>query len=1020
MKPTSRPNTTESSKREPSVGARPNTGRSANAPQRNTSTGKNSNPVSPRRKLNVGAPGGRTPSNGRPTTRGKDDGADVLSLTPASSAGINPATIFIPDKVDKTNYNQVLFLMRQRLARTEELLEEAQARHASLASDHKAATDQANREHRVQSKEMTAEINRERAAKEEALAAARRAESERDAWKVRHAAVQAELETTAARLSAESKRLGDAHAMIEAQRTSHSAAQSDRTAELLSVRQELSATQSSVQTLQAQLQVHMDAHAKNRSYTQQYEQLIVTLREKLGESERKAIAAAQWKTKAAQCLDDWSAERGRLKRKIAKQSDIEKTLRRHLHDYRAILKYVAVRGFVSQFLLRKALRRLFVQTAALATRHLIEQTEAQPRVHPSVQHESINELEVRNSKLLNEWPWGGLRKPPSLNNGAGGTAVGDSPPAGSDKTAIGSSLQSSLVSGANVNMQVFPPLTACVSSISAQLNVLSESSSLIFAQKRHWASTADSFFKRNIELTNSFLVSDHELLAAKKKSIALRSHTRTLQASVQEKEAALTSALSEKARVAAELHEVSRTSALEKSQINLLHAAKFERSVELTRRVHTLQSELRALQVQRQRISKEVADESSTAAFIEYTKEEANENERATLKQQVAQQKALLGWAVRDNQLAISPTRGMLSAEGAPRARSPARAAGQTVHRALLPAPTPPVELFEQKATTPSNATHALRPHPPLMPPASSMAGSVDSLANLVAVQRPVTATSHPRTMSAHDPSAVAPPSTAPAAPLTPSIFPSPFGATATAAMSGGVIQRATGRPVSSPSEFGALSQALAAGAAAAAAAARPDTRASFDPYRGDEYARGDPSSLSTPHPQQRAGTAGAHTSRTARAAQYRPMFAAYGSLTARPSSSSSSSSPPVAPPVAASASAVSPPISVYVMPPRRRPASGSGAARALNRTILDAAMQRAAARQRTDKKTTHARHRGTQADGRRQASPSPTRTALHKEEKEATSAASMPPPPPPVASLKEALSHAAAHAPAAQSQPEL
>jgi len=343
------------------------------------------------------------------------------------------------------------------------------------------------------------------------------------------------------------------------------------------------------------------------------------------------------------------------------------------------------------------------------------------------------------------------------------------------------------------------------------------------------------------------------------------------------------------------------------------------------------------------------------------------------------------------------------------------------VHRALLPAPKPPVELFEQKTTAPAlqqsssqrpsrRGNSALRPQPPVL---SSIAPAAGEPLGFVNVSRPVTATSGSAgggggaTTGWFPP---VPPSTAPAAPLaTTPMFPSPFAGAGAGVSVGGlpVVQRSAGKPVSSGnSEFGALSQSLAAAAAAMAGQGVP-SRGNIDPYRGDAYSRGDSSQQPQAHQQ-------AQSARASRTAHYRAFFAAYGvqgAATARPATSAGVV--PARPSHHGHSGSTGSAASGTggnsggggggVMSPRHRPATGSGAAESLNRSILDAALQRAAARQRQGRSKSRQRSRTSASSGSESAyaaAASPQRVNYGA----ATEGATPPPAQPPVASLRDGV----------------
>jgi len=966
--------------------------------------------------------------------------AETSSTTSAKEGSAAVPTAPAKDKDtskgDKINYNYVLYSLRNKVTKLEAEVDELQGRAARAEGEAKTYSEAYTREQRAH-RDAAGEAAREKAEKEAAILAARRAEAERDDWQARHDALEAQLADLKASQAAQASRAAEAHQALEQQLSQETIASDAKSSELSSVRSELLEARGAAAELKAQLAKEQELNVKYRLYSAQYEALIVTLREKLGEAERKVLAASKWKARAAQLAEEWDAERRKHRRKLAKQSELVETLRGDLRDFRTILKYVSVRNFVAQFLLRKALRRVFLQALELSTEGLIEQTEAAPKIHNSVQLDTKEELSTRNSRLVNEYPWGGLAHrrvvaafaaapspAPATGSAASATAAGEGDERKGNAVAPRPPRRA---------LPQLPPLTACVHSIAEQLHSLGESGALIAAQKRKWQECADAFFKRNIELTNSCLLSDQELLSAKKKSAALKAHSRLLQSQAHEREASLRSAQSERARLQSELEGVERGNKADKAASNVVHQAKFERSVELARRVQALQGELRALEGQKERLAKDLAAAESARGFAAHLAAQENESERAGLAAQQAAQEHLLGWGVRDGRLALGspPTRGMLSAEAAPRPRSPARTHAQGVHPAAVPAPIPPPGLFEQehKVQQPQQQGSAAGTDTPPLPASFNFSN----------VSRPMTASSSPATpMHPHS------------QPQPQSLFQSHqlAGPSIGAAV---VVSRSAGRPVSSPGEagfsagFGSMSPfdykgagttmvpapapMSAGGAAGPASAAGPPAVPLFafgalgpllDPYRGDAYSRGlvpvVPSGGASAPPVR-------HTRASARSAQFhRPLLEAYmphvmagysnaaaaaaaAAATARPATSGgartaggseSGSSSATGPGIMAAsprqrASAGAGATSATQRPPRRRAGAGSsgggGTLAPYGRPVIGsrAANLQAAALRKGEP---------------RQSSPSPQRPATQMQEQPQP----QPPAAPPVASLRDMM----------------
>ena len=894
----------------------------------------------------------------------------TAEIMPLDSVGGGSGRSKAGGAAEKVNYNYVLYSLRNKCTKLEENVEELQSKLARSEAEAKAYADAFTKEQRVH-KEMIAQRDLERAEKEAAQQTIARLTLERDEWRARFETRQPEIdELTRSHRAAQSK-LAEQLAAMEKQVVFHSTLSSDKTAEIDALREDLSKASTTLSERDASIKREREINDKYKTYSAQYESLILTLREKLGEAERKLIGSTKWKAKAASYVEEWEVERKKMKRKIARQAEMVDALRQDLKDYRAILKYVSVRGFVNQFLLRKALRRLFTQALELATSNLIEQVEAQPKIHNSVQLDSKEDLSTRNQRIMNEYPWGNaggaaLLAAQNANAAAAAKRPGiDGPTSPQSAGKVGAA--GAAAGSRRRPMHQFPPLTACVKSVVDQLHILSESSVLIRAQKRKWQETADSFFKRNIELTNSYLMADAELLTAKKKAAALKSHTRALQSRFAELESALAQASAERQRSQSELESLTRQGLREKAMVSHVAHAQFERSVELTRRVQVLESECRGLEQQKERLAKEVSAAQSQVGFMQYKAGESSEKQEQQLKLAAQTQALLIGWGARTG---TGPGSGSGS-----RGSSPSRGASQPagMHRALVP-------------TTPAPATAAQ---------------SADLFSEATDEEKQSTATGGDNSGNGSD--------------LAPSVTSTPYPPSA--------IVRSAGRPVSSPSDiFGSLSPydyklgGVLPGQVAPMSAARV---AAMDPYRGDSYSRGPthatmpyaPSS-STATPASRS--AKAHHSPAARSAQmYRPILAAYampapapvpapvagspaGSSTSRPSSS-----PSRRPGSSGSATARS--VSngggggVMSVPSKKRAAVGAGAAEALNRTILDAAMLRASRRSRSS-----GGGGGSVGSGSSYKPPAGSRAAqVQARQQEPAATAAPPPSPPPLASLK-------------------
>ena len=937
------------------------------------------------------------PTNSNPT------GSTSTSTTPASNAGnpyanlglvlptpaISPimpsgslsasATSSLQDKSmmpfastgnaekDKVNYNYVLYSLRNKVAKLEEQLESEQAR-AQRAEDQLKSHHDAFTREQVRRKEVEVTLAKEKQDHATTHGSIKSLRDEIDSLRAHVASHQTTVDELIQSHRVAIQKYVDTQATLEQQVAFHSAASAEKATEIHAFKGEVEKKQAEIQQAHDAYKKEKELNQTYRTYSTQYENLILQLREKLGESERKQISMNKWKVKANQYAEEWENERKKMKRKILKLSELLEVVRKDLKDYKSILKFVSIKGYVNQWMVRRALRKLMVHATEMATTNLIEQTEATPRLHNSVQLDSSEDLSVRNSKIMNSYPWGGR----AVTGGNGTDTL----------------LTSSNDDG---RPRRFPPMLTLIRSISTQLHTCAEACTLIRAQKRKWQQTADGFFQRNVELTNSYLNSDLELLSHKKKSSALRSHTRALQQKHQDLEAALTVAVHEKQRLATEIEAIEKQARQEKAVVNVIHMKKFERSVELTRRCLALETELKQLEAQREKLSADVSDASQERKALAQLAAQERESEDRAIAEAAAAQQHLLAWSTRAELGITSPTRGMVTAKMT-RQISPQRTAHQGVHL-VASTPHPPPDAFEHK--TQSNSATLRTPD-----------------FNYAQVSRPLTA---------FTPYGMLPPP-----PVASSATPSSSGFVYPSTSSGApVIARTTGRPVSSPDQMQFIG------------AMPPPPPPSQLPASQAQYSSPLPM-VTTPMPRRKSGN-GADPFGESNT----PM-----SSTALPSNKSPSYIRPIL-------AAYTSPMNVPSHRPRPTSAShlrpGSREARsharrqahvdALNRSILDSAMQRAQRRgaqltgsygrhASTGSRAAHlqanALRRSTAPYGgvmiagsqtARQASPSPQRPIgtiqplppskgahAHSESQPAPSSSPMAPTPPPVTSLKEMM----------------
>lgn len=208
-------------------------------------------------------------------------------------------------------------------------------------------------------------------------------------------------------------------------------------------------------------------------YAREYETLLKDLKTKLEEKEDENIKLQNLVKESAGWKESWENEIKRLERWLANVEQEKKDLERSKTAYQLLLKVVCVTGFVKNFLVRKRLRQVHSKAVELTTQSLVEQASHTPRLDQTVQLENPYDLTIRTSKLKNSWPW---------------------------------------------NKKAQAPIQAMVISLDSEMAQLQSSISEVRRQKRHWRETADSFFQRNIELTNQFLSHDKSLKEALEKA----------------------------------------------------------------------------------------------------------------------------------------------------------------------------------------------------------------------------------------------------------------------------------------------------------------------------------------------------------------------------------------------------------------------------------------------------------------------------------------------------------------------
>jgi molybdopterin converting factor small subunit len=289
---------------------------------------------------------------------------------------------------------------------------------------------------------------------------------------------------------------------------------------------------------QTKVQQYDNLHAEFQQYIEDSTQKFNLKCIELEHCQQQLTANLAWRQKCEDYLTTWEAERNRSRRRLNRAVQSVETLKLELSGYKSLLKYVTTASFVKQWRLRKILRKLYEKIVNLSTTALIEQTEIVPSLGVSVQLAQSSDLALRAAKLLHN---------PALEN-----------------------KKNALISYAKL--------------IDQEMNGLLSCSGVISAQKARWAETAQSFFQRNVEITNECNLANFSLLQAQSKANSLRKQAELLVNKYETLENKLYSTNEALEASRNELEHLKRKENNEIREKKLEISVLFERSVELRRR----------------------------------------------------------------------------------------------------------------------------------------------------------------------------------------------------------------------------------------------------------------------------------------------------------------------------------------------------------------------------------------------------------------------------------------------------
>ena len=286
------------------------------------------------------------------------------------------------------------------------------------------------------------------------------------------------------------------------------------------------------------------------SVTTAYDNIVQQLRIKLGESERKLSTVIQWKQQAMVYADEWSHERSKLKKKLIRAHEQLSMAQHHCVNYRIILQRLAIKQYVIQFKAKRELHVLYQRIVHLTTDSLAE-SQNDKSLGESAQNDSSSDIELRVSQKLHQLPWCKRRNT--------------------------------------------TPLIEFIESICSEIDVLQQTQHTVHEQKYKWRFTANIFFHRNIELTNTYIQHDKLLETTNTNIHTITQHSKTLadkynelnsrlKSVTQERDDALKSYRNE---IKKQLHLDSDTQKQEQSQFN--------RTVLLQRKCRSLQQQCETL-----------------------------------------------------------------------------------------------------------------------------------------------------------------------------------------------------------------------------------------------------------------------------------------------------------------------------------------------------------------------------------------------------------------------------------------